>query len=69
MFGAGKDMLIRLTRAELDDTRNFVFPRRVVMQPTSAFEDHGSLSDVQFETVSVMDFSHFIGVSFMKLWR
>ena len=47
--GAGKDTLIGLARRELAGDPGFVFPRRLVTRPGSAFEDHGTLSETEFE--------------------
>ncbi|MHB8886393.1 MAG: phosphonate metabolism protein/1,5-bisphosphokinase (PRPP-forming) PhnN [Methylovirgula sp.] len=47
--GAGKDTLIRLTRAELGNDPSYLFPRRLVTRSSSPFEDHGILSPEQFE--------------------
>jgi ribose 1,5-bisphosphokinase len=45
--GAGKDTLIRLARESLGG--GFLFPRRLVTRPPSAFEDHAILSEEEFE--------------------
>ncbi len=45
--GAGKDTLIRLARERLGE--GFLFPRRLVTRPPSAFEDHTILSEEDFE--------------------
>lgn len=45
--GAGKDTLIRLAREGLGE--GFLFPRRLVTRPPSAFEDHAILSEEEFE--------------------
>ncbi len=45
--GAGKDTLIRLARERLGE--GFLFPRRLVTRPPSAFENHASLSETEFE--------------------
>ncbi len=47
--GAGKDTLIQLARAQLGSEPGFLFPRRLVTRPLSAFEDHETLSLAQFE--------------------
>jgi ribose 1,5-bisphosphokinase len=47
--GAGKDTLIGLARAALESDPGFVFPRRLVTRPANAFEDHGTLSEAEFE--------------------
>ncbi len=47
--GAGKDTLIRLARAQLAADQGFLFPRRLITRPRSAFEDHETLSPAQFE--------------------
>jgi ribose 1,5-bisphosphokinase len=47
--GAGKDTLIGIARRELADESAFVFPRRLVTRPANAFEDHGTLSEEEFE--------------------
>jgi ribose 1,5-bisphosphokinase len=47
--GAGKDTLIQLAHLRLAAEPGFLFPRRLVTRPLSAFEDHGTLSPAQFE--------------------
>lgn len=47
--GAGKDTLIQLARVQLRSEQGFLFPRRLVTRPISAFEDHETLSLAQFE--------------------
>jgi ribose 1,5-bisphosphokinase len=46
--GAGKDTLIDLARRMLVGDAGVVFARRVVTRPASSFEDHDTLSDVDF---------------------
>jgi ribose 1,5-bisphosphokinase len=48
--GAGKDTLIGLAKAELAAEPCFVFPRRLVTRPSSAFEEHDTISDQEFES-------------------
>jgi ribose 1,5-bisphosphokinase len=47
--GAGKDTVINGARAALASDPRIVFPRRVVTRPSSASEDHDSLSDKAFD--------------------
>jgi ribose 1,5-bisphosphokinase len=47
--GAGKDTLIGIARASLTGDPGYVFPRRLVTRPANAFEDHGTLSEAEFE--------------------
>jgi ribose 1,5-bisphosphokinase len=47
--GAGKDTLIRLAAAQLADDRRFHFPRRLVTRAGSAFEDHDTIAEAEFE--------------------
>jgi ribose 1,5-bisphosphokinase len=47
--GAGKDTVINGARAALASDPGVVFPRRVVTRPSSASEDHDSLSDKAFD--------------------
>ena len=50
--GAGKDTLIAGACEALGGDTQFVFPRRVVTRPSTAFEDHDSLDDDGFERAS-----------------
>jgi ribose 1,5-bisphosphokinase len=50
--GAGKDTLLALAHELYADTDAIVFPRRVVTRPSSAAEDHDSVSTAEFETIS-----------------
>lgn len=47
--GAGKDTLISGARAALLDDPQVVFPRRVVTRASSEFEQHESLSELEFD--------------------
>lgn len=47
--GAGKDTVINGARQALAKEPQFVFPRRVVTRPSSAAEDHDSLSETAFD--------------------
>lgn len=47
--GAGKDTLIALAKHELAHDARFLFPRRVVTRPNSAWEDHDSIDPETFE--------------------
>lgn len=46
--GAGKDTLIRLVREGLAPDPRFLFPRRLVTRPTSAWEDHDTIDRASF---------------------
>ncbi len=46
--GAGKDTLIQLARERFAAEAGFLFPRRLVTRPPSAFEDHTELSEQEF---------------------
>lgn len=48
--GAGKDTLIQGARESCADDPSVVFPRRVVTRPSSAAEDHDTMSDEAFKT-------------------
>jgi ribose 1,5-bisphosphokinase len=47
--GAGKDTLIDAVRAACRDESGIVFPRRVITRPSSAAEDHDTMSDAAFD--------------------
>lgn len=47
--GAGKDTLINAAREACHDAPGAVFPRRVVTRPSSAAEDHDTLSNAAFD--------------------
>jgi ribose 1,5-bisphosphokinase len=47
--GAGKDTLIDIVRAVCRDEVGVVFPRRVVTRPSSAAEDHDTISPAAFD--------------------
>ena len=47
--GAGKDTLINAAHEACRDASGIVFPRRVVTRPSSAAEDHDTLSDAAFD--------------------
>jgi ribose 1,5-bisphosphokinase len=47
--GAGKDTLIALARRALADDARFLFPRRLVTRPSSAFEEHDTFTQDDFE--------------------
>jgi ribose 1,5-bisphosphokinase len=47
--GAGKDTLLDLAKAALAGDERFVFPRRLVTRPVSAFEDHDTIEEAAFE--------------------
>ena len=47
--GAGKDTLLAHARAACRDDPDIVFPRRVITRPSSAAEDHDTLSDAAFD--------------------
>jgi len=46
--GAGKDTLIALARTALAEDPRFLFPRRLVTRPSSAFEDHDTIDEAAF---------------------
>jgi ribose 1,5-bisphosphokinase len=46
--GAGKDTLLGLAQASLAGDPRFLFPRRVVTRPPSAWEDHDTLDETAF---------------------
>lgn len=48
--GAGKDTLIQGARESCADDPSVVFPKRVVTRPSSAAEDHDTMSDEAFKT-------------------
>ena len=47
--GAGKDTLIDAARVGRRDTSDVVFPRRVITRPSSAAEDHDTVSEQAFD--------------------
>ena len=47
--GAGKDTLIDAARTACRDDGGIVFPRRVITRPSSAAEDHDTLSEPAFD--------------------
>jgi ribose 1,5-bisphosphokinase len=47
--GAGKDTLIAHARKRLAEDGRFVFPRRLVTRPSSAFEEHDTFTEDDFE--------------------
>jgi ribose 1,5-bisphosphokinase len=47
--GAGKDTLLDLAKSALAGDDRFVFPRRLVTRPVSAFEDHDTIGEAVFE--------------------
>lgn len=47
--GAGKDTLIDVVRAACRDETGIVFPRRVITRPSSAAEDHDTISNAAFD--------------------
>ena len=56
--GAGKDTLIAGARAACVGDRSVVFPGRVITRPSTASEDHDSISQETFaQAVAVGDFS------------
>ena len=60
--GAGKDTLIAHARKALADDGRFVFPKRLVTRPSSAFEEH--------DTFTEDDFEHGLAVgAFALAWR
>ena len=48
--GAGKDTIIAFARKTLEADRSFRFVRRLVTRPSDAFEDHGTISEAEFQT-------------------
>lgn len=50
--GAGKDTLMSLVRAACRGEQDIVFPRRVATRPSSAHEEHDSLSEDAFGRAS-----------------
>lgn len=48
--GAGKDTLIGLARTALAGDPRFLFPKRLVTRPRSAFEDHDTIDAADFES-------------------
>jgi ribose 1,5-bisphosphokinase len=50
--GAGKDTLIRLAARELDSAPRVRVARRVITRASNDHEDHGSVDQAQFETMS-----------------
>jgi ribose 1,5-bisphosphokinase len=50
--GAGKDTLIRLAARELDSDPLVRVARRVITRASNDHEDHGSVNQAQFETMS-----------------
>lgn len=46
--GAGKDTLIGLARTTLAGDPRFLFPKRLVTRPRSAFEDHDTIDEAAF---------------------
>jgi ribose 1,5-bisphosphokinase len=50
--GAGKDTLIGVARAACRARSDIVFPRRVITRPSSAAEDHETLSEQAFDQAS-----------------
>ncbi len=47
--GAGKDTVINLVRPQFGGDSGIIFPRRIVTRPSSAAEDHDSLTTAEFE--------------------
>jgi ribose 1,5-bisphosphokinase len=47
--GAGKDTLIAFARKALVHDARFLFPRRLVTRPSSAFEQHDTFTEEDFE--------------------
>lgn len=47
--GVGKDTVIALARAQCSGHPGVMFPRRIVTRPSSAAEDHDSLTMAEFE--------------------
>jgi ribose 1,5-bisphosphokinase len=47
--GAGKDTLIDVVRAARRDEASIVFPRRIITRPSSAAEDHDTISNAAFD--------------------
>lgn len=47
--GAGKDTLIGLAKGALAQDERFIFPRRLVTRPKSAWEDHDTIDPDAFE--------------------
>jgi ribose 1,5-bisphosphokinase len=47
--GAGKDTLIDAARVACRDDASIVFPRRIITRPSSAAEDHDTLSEQAFD--------------------
>lgn len=50
--GAGKDTLIRLAAKELADQPHIRIARRIVTRASNAHEDHASVDEAAFETMS-----------------
>ncbi len=46
--GAGKDTVIGLAKETLAGDPRFLFPRRLVTRPVSAFEDHDTIDEATF---------------------
>lgn len=47
--GAGKDTLIDCVRAACRDRTDILFPRRVITRPSTAAEDHDTVTEAAFE--------------------
>jgi ribose 1,5-bisphosphokinase len=47
--GAGKDSLLQRVQEMNGDTASIVFPRRIVTRPVSAFENHDTATEDQFD--------------------
>ncbi|MCB5173962.1 MULTISPECIES: phosphonate metabolism protein/1,5-bisphosphokinase (PRPP-forming) PhnN [Microvirga] len=47
--GAGKDTLLALAQAELSGDNRFLFPRRLVTRSSSAWEEHDTITEEEFE--------------------
>jgi ribose 1,5-bisphosphokinase len=47
--GAGKDTILAGAKQALSQNRNIIFPRRVVTREANSAEDHGILSEAEFE--------------------
>jgi ribose 1,5-bisphosphokinase len=50
--GAGKDTLIGLARAALATEPKFIFPRRLVTRASTAWEDHDTLAQEEFDRLA-----------------
>jgi len=54
--GVGKDTLLRKARVLLKDETKVMFPQRLITRPCEPqYEEHGSLSEAEFEAICVTD--------------